>query len=1043
MKTENSDGRVIRIHEKEYVEEPFLKQLEELGWNIVRLDTKQTPQDSDRESFSEVILTLKLRDSLFQINPWLEEDQIDEVVKTITTFPTSSLIENNQYILELLLQNTSVSENRKSKEKHPTVRYIDFENVENNSFVAISQLKLRVLGTENHIYPDITLFINGLPIAVIECKSPKTKEPIPEAIDQLLRYSTQRGEDKEGNKNLFYYNQILIATCRNQAKFGTITTHIEKHFFRWIDPHPKTVQELEHEGTAPNDQQRLIQGMLCKENLLSLIQTFTLFTVDPEGRTIKIVARYQQFRAVKLAVKRLREGRNKLERGGIIWHTQGSGKSLTMMFLVREMYHDPKLKEWKVVFVTDRTQLEQQLTETSGGIGYPVKLANSIVELKRILPSTSSDLVMAMIHKFQERELQQIFPELNPSPNILVLIDEAHRSEYGLLGANLEQALPNATRIAFTGTPIPQTERTFGDYIDKYTMRQSIEDGTTLEIVYEGRTHSAEVKDAVGMDVAFKDVFKDYNPVEWMQILGYGSREAYLEAESTINSKAEDMVRHYVRHIFPNGFKAQIVTCSKEAAVRYKKWIDEALKKIITELEQNNPYLINVELLKTIKSAVVISGTHNDLPHIKKHADSDDHIKHVASFKLSYDSKSDDIVGDIGFLIVHNMLITGFDAPIEQVMYLDRVIKDHNLLQAIARVNRVGSEFKDKGFIIDYVGIGHHLKDALAYYEEKEQIDEIIEALSSPEEELSNLVEAHKKLKELIEKSGLKDLSDYDAFYDLFYDEDIRFEFMLKFREFSKAFGLVFPSKEGLKYLQDFLAFTEINVMASKHFRDSRLSMKGVPAKLRKLTDEYLVSKGIDLKVAPISIVDENFHTLIESRKRSKTKASEIEHALRHHIEINLEEDPELYSSLSEKIKEILEEFKNNWEEIYRRLEELRKQMNNAAKEPTYGLHRKKQFPIFRKLKLELFEDKELNENDLSVLVNLTQNLYNSVERELRLTGFWNNIPAQSRLKAELQEILLSPDHYTLPNMKTKWREIISRIMEFAEKNNDTILYAP
>jgi type I restriction enzyme R subunit len=1039
---ENKNTSYLRLHEKEYVEEPFLKQLEELGWNIVRLDTKQTPQDSNRESFSEVILTLKLRDSLFQINPWLEEDQIDEVVKTITTFPISSLIENNQYILELLLENTSVSENRKTKEKHPTVRYIDFKNAENNSFVAISQLKLRVLGTENHIYPDITLFINGLPIAVIECKSPKTKEPIPEAIDQLLRYSTQRGEDKEGNKNLFYYNQILIATCRNQAKFGTITTHIEKHFFRWIDPYPKTVQELEHEGTAPNDQQRLIQGMLCKENLLSLIKTFTLFSVDPEGKTIKIVARYQQFRAVKLAVKRLREGRNKLERGGIIWHTQGSGKSLTMMFLVREMYHDPKLKEWKVVFVTDRTQLEQQLTETSGGIGYPVKPANSIFELKRILPSNSSYLVMAMIHKFQERELQQIFPELNPSPNILVLIDEAHRSEYGLLGANLEQALPNATRIAFTGTPIPQTERTFGDYIDKYTMRQSIEDGTTLEIVYEGRTHGAEVKDSVGMDVAFKDVFKDYNPVEWMQILGYGSREAYLEAESTINSKAEDMVRHYVRHIFPNGFKAQIVTCSKEAAVRYKKWTDEALKKIITELEQNNPYLVNIELLKTIKSAVVISSTHNDLPHIREHTDSDDHVKHIAGFKLSYDSKSDDIVGDVGFLIVHNMLITGFDAPIEQVMYLDRVIKDHNLLQAIARVNRVGNEFKDKGFVIDYVGIGHHLKDALAYYEEKEQIDEIIEALSSPEEELSNLVEAHKKLKELIEKSGLKDLSDYDAFYDLFYDEDVRFEFMLKFREFSKAFGLVFPSKEVLKYLQDFLAFTEINVMASKHFRDSRLSMKGIPAKLRKLTDEYLVSKGIDLKVAPISIVDENFHNLIESRKRAKTKASEIEHALRHHIEINLEEDPELYSSLSEKIKEILEEFKNNWDEIYRRLEGLRKEMLNASKEPTYGLHRKKQFPIFRKLKSELFEDKELSETDLSVLVNLTQNLYNSVEREIRLTGFWNNIPAQNRLKAELQEILLSPEHYTLPNMRTKWRELISRIMEFAEKNNDTILYA-
>ena len=255
------------------------------------------------------------------------------------------------------------------------------------------------------------------------------------------------------------------------------------------------------------------------------------------------MGRYQQFRAVKLAVKRLLEGRNPRERSGIIWHTQGSGKSLTMMFMVREMYRHAQLARWKVVFVTDRTQLEDQLSETSQSIGFPVKTANSIRELKELLRADTSDLVMAMIHKFRDPDLTETFPQLNDSPHILVMTDEAHRSQYKMLGANLDRGIPNAAKIGYTGTPIDKTERVFGDYIDKYTMRQSIDDGVTLEIVYEGRTHNAEIPDQGGMDAAFADVFSDYDLQQRLEILGYGSRDAYLEAEPTIQAKAKDMVR--------------------------------------------------------------------------------------------------------------------------------------------------------------------------------------------------------------------------------------------------------------------------------------------------------------------------------------------------------------------------------------------------------------------------------------------------------------------------------------------------------------------
>ena len=385
------------------------------------------------------------------------------------------------------------------------------------------------------------------------------------------------GAKGEGSAPLFYFNQFVVATCRQEAKFGTITTHSEKHYYRWSDPYPRTLNDLDHGAGSPNAQQRLVAGMMDKDNLLDLIRSFTLFSTNDKGQTIKIVGRYQQFRAVKLAVKRLREGKSPRERSGIIWHTQGSGKSLTMMFMVREMYRHAALANWKVIFVTDRTQLEGQLNETSHSIGFTVKVAGSIKKLKELLSADTSDLVMAMIHKFREADLTETFPQLNDSPNILVMTDEAHRSQYKMLGANLDKGIPNAAKIGYTGTPIDKTERVFGDYIDKYTMRQAIDDGVTLEIVYEGRTHNAEVADQAGMDQAFADMFSDYNLQERLEILGYGSRDAYLEAESTIEAKAKDMVEHYLTHVFPNGYKAQVVATSREAAVRYKKYIDAAL----------------------------------------------------------------------------------------------------------------------------------------------------------------------------------------------------------------------------------------------------------------------------------------------------------------------------------------------------------------------------------------------------------------------------------------------------------------------------------
>ena len=1065
-KYRGNKGTTLKLDEYSHVEKPLLEQLKELGWNkgnneVLELEMQQTPQQTYRTSFSEVIMQPKLRKALKQINPFLTEGQIDEVVRKINTFDKSSLIENNQKVLNYLLENTKVSCNEETGELSPTVRYIDFDNLENNIFTAVSQYKLNIPGTDHHIIPDLVLFVNGLPVVVIEAKSSKVKEPIPEAIDQLMRYSEQRGDTGEGNKELFYYNQFIITTCRSEAKFGTITTGIEKLFYRWTDPYPKTLNDLEHGQSSPNDQQRLVAGMLEPRNLLDIIRVFTIFATNDKGQKIKIVGRYQQFRAAKIATQRLIDGKNPLERGGIIWHTQGSGKSLTMMFMVREMKLRPELLAWKIIFVTDRTQLEDQLSETGQSIGFTIKSADFInpskpipngKSLKELLSNDNSDLVMAMIHKFQENgDLNglEIFPELNKSSQILVMTDEAHRSQYSILAANLDRAMPNATNIGFTGTPTDKTERKYKDYIDKYTMRQSIDDGVTLEIVYEGFTHNAEVEDKTGMDEKFEDVFSKYSLTERLQILGFGTRDTYLDSNETIKDKAKSMINHYVEHIFPGGFKAQIVANSRIAAVRYKTAIDEALISKIAELKIDNPMLVDIERLGNLESAVVISGSHNDELEIKAYTNGEYHKKSIQRFKLPFEKQDEEdkaINGNVGIIIVNNMLLTGFDAPIEQVMYLDRVVVAHNLLQTIARVNRVGPEGKDKGFIVDYVGVGHHLKRALEYYDKREaavdsdEIKDILSCITNDEAELSDLIDAHNKIWEFLKSHGLNDLADSDAFFDVFYDEDIRFEYIKLYNKLTICFNNVLPKKEALDFFTDWKAFTEINALANKHFRDGRFSMKGIPKKLRTIADEFLKSKGIEQTIAPISIIADDFLKHVKTKKREKTKAAEVEHAIRHYIDINIDEDPVLFASFAEAMEAILLNFQGNWKAIYEELEKLREKIKNSEKEETFGLDRKKQMPFFRIFKAEIFENGELTEDEIAQNVNLTQHVFNLVLNEIKLTGFWDSPPAQLKLKAELQKLILSPDFSTLPNIIAKRNEIISRIMELAKTNHFKIL---
>lgn len=1045
-----------KLDEEHYVENPFLEQLQRLGWKINR-QNKDNPEDvreiiefnssgdavfgntiKFRESFREVILENVLQASIKTINPWIEDDQINEVIRRITLPQSNSFLEINKEFHELLLENTSVSENRKTGERSPTVRFIDFKNIDNNSFIAISQFKVNIPGTEKHIIPDIVLFVNGLPLIVVECKSPAISDPISEAITQIMRYYNRRGE-KEGNEKLFWYNLFSIATSRQKAKYGTITSEYE-HFVEWKDPYPYSLSDIDPETTSITSQQVLVQGMLSKDNLLDILHNFTIFKETSGGNIIKVVPRYQQYRAVKKILKKLREGKTPQDRGGIIWHTQGSGKSMTMMYTVRSMYHDDDFKNFKIVFITDRKNLEKQLFDTSNSIGFSLHVAKSVKNLQDLLRTNTPDLIMGLIHKFQEREYKTEFPVLNTSPNILIMIDEAHRSQYKLLGANLLKALPNAVRIAYTGTPIEKTELTFGEYIDKYSIRQSVEDGVTLEIIYEGRVHSAEVTDPNAANSKFEDVFSMIDLDERAKILNRYTWRGYLEDQNVINDKAKDMINHYVTHVFPNGLKAQVVAVSRLAAIRYKSALEKALHEKIEELEKDENNSVDLDTLRRLKVAVIISASQNDDPAVYKreYTDENEHDRNIRSFNLPFDVTDDTkgLNGDVGILVVNEMLITGFDAPIEQVMYLDNVIKDHNLLQAIARVNRVYNKDKSCGFVVDYVGVLKDLRKSLAIYTD-EDIEEITDVLKAKSKNIDNLRYVSQLINEFFAKLNLENWREnIDECIDILVDEEIRNEFISLVNKFNRLVDAVLPDVEALKYLPDLKILSFIKESARNRYRDDKLSLKDASKKIREIVEEYLISKGVNPKIPPIELFDEKFLEKIKKEKSSKAKSIELEYAIKEHIDIHFEEDPELYIRFADRLKQILKEYKDNWEELAKELEKLREEMKRGREnEQTFGFDPKKEMPFFGILKQELYDKKsidELSESDIDLLIDLTKDVLSIIKQNIAVVDFWENYTKQKQVKAYIISNILLPNHSKNKLLMNKRNEIVQKIMELA-----------
>ena len=716
------------------------------------------------------------------------------------------------------------------------------------------------------------------------------------------------------------------------------------------------------------------------------------------------IPRYQQFRAVHKTIERIKTGKTQKDKSGVIWHTQGSGKSLTMVFLTIKMRRDPDLRDYKLVFITDRTQLDEQLTSTfRNAQGATVRHADSVKSLKEMLASDSSDIITAMVQKFQEKADDFVFPLLNASDKIIVLADEAHRTQYGTLGAAINSALPNAPRIAFTGTPLIKSGKTtnsFGTYIDKYTIEQAVQDGATIQILYEGREAAVKVT-GDSLDSLFEEYFSDHTEEEKAKIKQkYAIERAILEAPQRIRRVCIDILKHYKEHIQPNGFKAMIVTSSRNAAILYKEQMDE---------------------LGSPEAAVIISGDHNDDKRFWEHTEKTKHKKQIEDFKkpLGVGEKK----SNLSFLIVKDMLLTGFDAPIAQVMYLDRKLTDHTLLQAIARVNRTNKN-KFSGYIVDYYGLGDYLNDALDMF----STEDVEGALKNLKDEIPKLKNAHTRV--LKHFDGL-DLDDLDECILSLEEEIKRQVFQIDFQKFAKQLDIILPDPAANPFLKDLRRLGKISVGARNLYRDEQLDIAGAGEKVRKLIEEHVYSTGVDVKIKPVDLLAKDFKEKLGANKNPRTQAAEIKSAIRTHIAVRIQDDPEYYKALSKKLEDIIQKHTEKWEELVQLLLNFRDDIeaNRVQGAKDLGLT-ETEFSFHSIMLAEITKlrgDDSLDEVTYETIKEVVQSLVQMLDEASQIVDFFKKFDEQKTVKKNIKRMVIK--HFDLSLVKP----VTDRFMELAQ----------
>lgn len=1023
--------------EETLVEIPAIKYLENiLGYHYIHGDNLK-PSSGERESFRDVILIKRLENSLKNLNPWMNDSSVKTAVKHITN-PESlgiSLLEINEKLHQSIVDlSFTVKQSVNGQNKDQTVEFIDFNDVENNEFLVVNQFEVQ--GVNKTCFPDLVIFINGIPVIVIECKSPfkegqeNVKVGKKDAYEQLRRYMNLRGAlINEGIEKLFYTNFFTGIFNKYHAYTGTISAEYD-YYLEWKDPYPFKKSDIE--DVENNGQNIFIQGLLDKNNLLKIMEFFILYETEDDIR-IKKLARYQQYRAIMKAIKGIINGKTPLEKGGVIWHTQGSGKSLSMVMLARMIRRINELKDSTLVVITDRIDLDKQIyntfarvfpsdyTKAESNLDKILTRAETVEEMTTLLSQAQAKIIMTTIQKFQtgtddnfvledeeQKESTKLFFDkqievLTNKSNVIVFTDEAHRSQYSNLAVNMRKALPNATFIGFTGTPIEKddknTYKTFGILIDQYTLVEAVEDGATVAIIYEGRRQDLHII-TEKLEEEFNEYFKNKSDKAKEAIKAkFINRLAMAEADERIEDIAVDMLNHYKENIYPNGFKAQIVCVSRNACVKYYNAIKKHMKEIIGE---------------ELEAKVIFSCDNNEAPHLVEHRttkkDQDELLKRFKQ-PISKDK--------LCFIIVKDMLLTGFDAKIEQVMYLDRPLKEHTLLQAIARVNRTYTKeieetdedgnkvkslkTKNYGFVVDYFGITRHLEEALQIFNNSD--------LGNPMEDINTLYNKMQDYREAVMRifTGV-DKSKIDNIMNVLKPENKRAEFELAYKRYSSAVDALMPTHVKQEDLNDLKWLSYVRAGAKARFEpDTVIDISDCGEKARKLISQHLKSQGVYQWILPITLFDKDFKEKMNSLKTDEAIASGMEHAIKFAISVKMKDNPVHYTSLLERLQQILEDTKLNWEERKKQLQEfIEKELEHGEENESekLGFDEKRQFAIFETIKSNLTSDSVEFLND-GTIKNITYDVVNTIKRN-RVKGFETNPTRLAELETSIYEMLLT-----------------------------------
>ena len=940
------------------IEQYQLQLLQNLGYAYHHgYDLQPEGKDQERENFGEIVLKDRLQQAIHRLNPTIPADALNQAQREIFNIASSDLPNNNEIFHKYLTEGITVEYQKNGETRGEPVNLIDWHNIDNNEFLVVNQFT--VIEDNHNRRPDLVIFINGLPLVVIELKNAvDEKANLRAAYNQLQTY-------KREIPSLFTYNALLVISDGLSARAGSLTADFNR-FSAWKTPTDENSTVAER--SRSNELEILTDGLLNKQTLLDLIRHFTVFektrsedlnTGIVSITTIKKIAAYHQYYAVNKAVESIVKASSQTgdRKGGVIWHTQGSGKSLSMVFLAGKLVLNQSLNNPTVVMLTDRNDLDDQLFDTFAGcqqlLRQDPQQADNRDRVRQLLNTNSGGIIFTTVQKFSPADGESIYPQISDRANIIVLADEAHRSQYGFTAKQVDikdeegnvtgkatrygfakyirDALPNACFVGFTGTPIEQNDKNtpaiFGDYIDIYDISQAVADGATVPIYYESRLVKVDLDetgrqllDELDEDLSFEDLSTT------QQAKANQTRiEAIVGSTQRLQQIAQDIVTHFEARQQVNKGKAMIVTMTRRIAVN----LYDAIVNLRPDWHSDD--------LTTGKIKVVFTASASDEGNLVKH-----HTNKANRQTLAQRLK--DPENSLELVIVCDMWLTGFDAPCLHTMYIDKPLKSHNLMQAIARINRVFHE-KTGGLIVDYLGLAAELKKALAFYsqsggkgalalDQDVAVGLMLAKLEIVEQIMADFAYEHYFDSTTGEKLNiLKNAANYVA------DPTIKDRFFSELNALSKAHSLAVPHPEAIAASEKISFFQAIQASLRKltgEGEGGNLSNHDIETAIRQVVDQALVSDAVinifdeaGIKSPDISIISDEFMAEVRGMEHQNLAVELLQKLLKDEIKASSRTNIVQSRKLADLLDDALRRYRNQVITVPDVLEELL----NMAKE--------------------------------------------------------------------------------------------------------------